>query len=37
MADPRLIYLVTPDELVVIAIAHQKRKPGYWRDRVVGK
>jgi hypothetical protein len=22
------------DELLVIAIAHQHRKPGYWRDRM---
>ena len=30
----RLVYLVQPGELVVVAIAHEKRKPGYWRDRV---
>jgi len=30
----RLVYLLQPDEFVVIAIAHTKRKPGYWRDRV---
>ena len=30
----RLVYLVQPDELVVVAVAHEKRKPGYWRDRV---
>lgn len=30
----RLVYLLLPDELVVVAIAHEKRKPGYWRDRV---
>jgi hypothetical protein len=22
-----------PDETVVVAIAHQSRRPGYWRDR----
>ena len=30
----RLVYLVQATELVVIALAHQKRKPGYWRDRL---
>lgn len=30
----RLVYLLHADELVVVAIAHAKRKPGYWRDRV---
>jgi len=29
----RLVYLVQPSELVVIAIAHDKRLPGYWRER----
>ena len=22
-----------PEEIVVVAIAHQSRRPGYWRDR----
>lgn len=30
----RLVYLVQPTELVVIALAHEKRKPGYWQDRL---
>lgn len=30
----RLIYLVRATELVVVALAHQKRKPGYWRGRL---
>ena len=29
----RLIYRVTPDALVVHAIASQRRRPGHWRDR----
>jgi toxin ParE1/3/4 len=29
-----IVYLVRPDELVVIAVAPFKRKPGYWRLRV---
>jgi plasmid stabilization system protein ParE len=28
-----VIYQVTADELRVIAIAHQRRRPGYWRGR----
>ncbi len=28
-----VIYQVTVDELRVIAIAHQRRRPGYWRGR----
>lgn len=30
----RLVYLVQPDVLFVVALAHDKRKPGYWRDRL---
>jgi hypothetical protein len=30
----RLAYLVQPSEIVVIAFAHDKRLPGYWRERV---
>ena len=29
----RLVYLVQPTELVVLALAHDKRLPGYWRER----
>lgn len=29
-----IIYLDDPDVLSVIAVAHGKRKPGYWRERV---
>ena len=29
-----LLYSVESDLLVVVAIAHQKRRPGYWRGRV---
>jgi len=28
-----VVYRVEPTELVVLAIAHFKRKPTYWRDR----
>ena len=30
----RLVYLVQPPELVVVAVAHGRRLPGYWRERL---
>ena len=44
-ADPRMrralvdrfpydvIYRLTADDIVIVAIAHQKRRPGYWKHR----
>jgi plasmid stabilization system protein ParE len=29
-----LVYLDDPDLVTIVAIAHSKRKPGYWKDRV---
>ena len=29
-----VIYLVEADRLVVVAIAHHSREPGYWLDRL---
>jgi plasmid stabilization system protein ParE len=29
-----LIYRVKPDVITVVAIAHMRRKPGYWRNRL---
>ena len=29
-----LVYLARPSEVVVIAVAPFKRKPGYWRSRI---
>ena len=29
-----LYYVVEPDRLRVLAVAHQKRRPGYWMDRL---
>jgi toxin ParE1/3/4 len=29
-----VVYLDNPDVITIIAVAHSKRKPGYWRDRV---
>lgn len=30
----RVVYFVKDDLLTVVAVAHSKRRPGYWRDRV---
>jgi plasmid stabilization system protein ParE len=32
--DVELDYLVSGDTIVVIAIFHCKRRPGYWKDRL---
>ena len=29
-----LIYTVEEDSIVIVAVAHQKRRPGYWRSRI---
>jgi hypothetical protein len=29
-----MIYALLKDELVVIAIAHSRQEPGYWRKRI---
>ena len=28
-----LFYAVDSDEILVVAVAHQRRRPGYWRKR----
>jgi len=28
-----IIYSVAPDELRILAVAHHRRRPGYWRRR----
>lgn len=28
-----LVYQVKPEELRIIALAHQRRRPGYWKNR----
>ena len=30
----RIVYFVHDDLLVIVAVAHAKRRPGYWRERV---
>ena len=29
-----LIYAIEADYVLVLAVAHQHRKPGYWQDRI---
>jgi toxin ParE1/3/4 len=29
-----VVYAVLPDQLVVLAIAHTRKQPGYWRKRI---
>ncbi|MBI2994132.1 MAG: type II toxin-antitoxin system RelE/ParE family toxin [Gammaproteobacteria bacterium] len=28
-----VIYAVEPEGLLIVAVAHQRRRPGYWRGR----
>jgi plasmid stabilization system protein ParE len=30
---PYLIYRAEPDRLLIVAVAHVRRRPGYWRSR----
>jgi len=29
-----LMYVVEPEELFVVAVAHQSKRPAYWADRI---
>ena len=29
-----VIYAADPEQIVVVAIAHQRRRPGYWKGRM---
>jgi toxin ParE1/3/4 len=31
----RVYYRARPDKILVVAIGHRQRRPGYWRSRVV--
>ena len=31
-----LIYAVEVDSILIVAVAHQRRQPDYWRERVEG-
>jgi toxin ParE1/3/4 len=30
----KIIYAQSDDVLLIIAVAHHRRQPGYWRDRL---
>ena len=30
-----IIYIIDPNEVVIVAVAHHRRRPGYWRARLV--
>jgi toxin ParE1/3/4 len=32
-----LIYAEEPDAILIVAVAHQKQRPGYWRARMTGR
>ena len=29
-----LIYIPDPDEIIIVAVAHHRRRPGYWERRL---
>ena len=29
-----LIYVIEPEGLLIVAVAHQRRRPYYWRERI---
>jgi hypothetical protein len=29
-----VLYIAKPEEIIVVAVAPHKRRPGYWRDRL---
>ncbi len=30
----QVLYIIRDNELIVVAYAHERRRPGYWRDRL---
>jgi toxin ParE2 len=32
----RVVFLETESEILVVAVAHEHRRPGYWRSRLSG-
>lgn len=32
-----LLYSIEPDLILIVAVAHQKRRPIYWRNRLKGR
>jgi plasmid stabilization system protein ParE len=33
----KIIYIVENDQILVLAVAHDRRRPGYWQDRLNDK
>lgn len=31
-----LLYAIEPDNILIVALMHQKRRPAYWKDRLQG-
>jgi len=29
-----ILYRIEPNEIVIVAVAHLRRRPGYWRERI---
>jgi toxin ParE1/3/4 len=29
-----IVYAIEPEQVVVVAVAHQRRRPGYWKGRI---
>jgi hypothetical protein len=29
-----LLYAIETERIVIVAVAHLKRRPGYWKDRI---
>ena len=29
-----ILYRIDPEEIVIVAVMHLRRRPGYWRDRI---
>lgn len=29
-----VVYLENPDDITIVAVAHHKRRPGYWKQRL---
>jgi plasmid stabilization system protein ParE len=29
-----VLYSIEPDKIVIVAVAHQRRRPNYWRNRL---
>lgn len=30
-----VIYIIAPDEIIIVALAHHSRRPGYWGRRPI--